>query len=361
MMSPPGLNSRMIVPVGCTREQTVRDTITVTADLERQHMRPGKLQLMTAAAAMAVLATAGCAGNSAQGDSSKSSGGQTTELRIAGNANASALPLWVAIDKGILKKHGLSAKFTSIANVATLPPALGKSFDIVFTTPTLAIASTSHGIPVTEIAGSSIDNKANPSSFLMVKKGSGITSAKDMKGKKIGVLNETGTLHIATLYWLQKEGVPLDSVSVLQVDGAAQAGQLKAGRVDAVETVKPFSAQIEAIGGESIGTPYFALADSISPIYWAAKPDWAEKNREVVKNYKEALTEAIAYIKDNDKESRAVLQKYSGLPAKIVASFEFPTYDAAVRPEDVDKWLTAMRESTGFKGEVDVSKLTFEP
>jgi len=324
-------------------------------------MRTREWRSLTVLAALAVLATAGCGGNNNGADTSNATGDQTTELRIAGNANASALPLWVAIDKGILTKHGLSGKFTKIENVATLPPALGKSFDIVFTTPTLAIASTSQGIPVTEIAGSSIDNKANPSSYLMVMKDSGITSITGMKGKKIGVLNETGTLHVATRYWLQKEGVPLDSVSVLQIDGPAQADQLKAGRVDAVETVKPFSAQIEAVGGVSIGTPYFALADAISPIYWAANREWAEKNPTVVKSYQDALTEAIQYIKDNDTESRAVLQKYSGFPAAIVASFELPTYDAAVRPEDVDKWLTAMREATGFKGEVDVSKLTFAP
>jgi NitT/TauT family transport system substrate-binding protein len=319
-------------------------------------MSARNLRLLTAVATVAVLATAGCSAGT-----SKAAGDPTNVLRIAGNANASALPLWVALDKGMLKKHGLSATFTSIANVATLPPALGKSFDIIFTTPTLAIASTSQGIPVTEIAGSSIDNKANPSSYLMVMKDSNITSVKDLKGKKIGVLNETGTLHIATRYWLQKESVSPDSVSVLQVDGAAQADQLKAGRVDAVETVKPFSAQIEAVGGKSIGTPYFALADAISPIYWGAQRSWAEKNPKVVKSFQEALTEAIEYIKTNDKESRAVLQKYSHFPAKVVASFELPTYDAKVRPEDVDKWLTAMRESTGFKGQVDVSKLTFQP
>ena len=310
---------------------------------------------------MAVLATAGCAGNSSGADKGSDSADQTTTLRIASNANASALPLWVAIEEGILEKHGLAAEFTKIENVATLPPALGKSFDIVFTTPTLALASTSQGIPVTEIAGSSIDNVDNPSSFLMVMKDSGITDVKDLQGKKIGVLNETGTLHTATRYWLQKEGVSLDSVSVIQIDGPAQADQLKAGRVDAVETVKPFSVAIKGVGGESLGTPYFALAESISPIYWASGRDWAEKNPDVVKSFQESLTEAIAFIKDNDKEARAVLQKYSGFPAEVVAKFELPTYDAAVRPEDVDLWLTAMREANGFKGQVDTSKLTFEP
>ena len=325
-------------------------------------MRTGSWRWVTAVAALAVLTTAGCAGGSSSGaEKSGEPGKQVTTLRIASNANASALPMWVAIEKGMLKEHGLAAQFTKIENVATLPPALGKSFEIVFTTPTLALASTSQGIPVTEVAGSSIDNVDNPSSFLMVMKDSGITDVKGLQGKKIGVLNETGTLHTATRYWLQKEGVPLDSVSVVQIDGPAQADQLEAGRVDAVETVKPFSVAIKAVGGVSLGTPYFALADSISPIYWAAGRDWAEKNPEVVKSLQEALTEAIAFIKDNDAEAREVLQKYSGFPAEVVAKFELPTYDAKVRPEDVDLWLKAMRDANGFKGQVDTSKLTFEP
>jgi NitT/TauT family transport system substrate-binding protein len=325
-------------------------------------MRFARWQLAVATIVAVCFSAAGCGGGSDSGTTEGTgSDSGTTTLRVAGNSNASALPLWVAMNQKILDKHNLAVKFTKIENVATLPPALDKSFDIVFTTPTLALASTAQGIPVTEIAGSSVDSKANPSSFLMVGKDSGIKDIKDLKGKKIGVLNETGTLHIATMYWLKQNGVAADSVSVVQVDGPAQADQLKSGRVDAVETVKPFSGQIEAVGGTSIGTPYFSLADSISPIYWAAGREWAEGHSDVVKRFQESLAEAVKFIAANDEQARKVLQQQTGFPAAVVKSFELPSYDASVRPEDVQKWLTAMREVNGFKGKVDVDKLTFSP
>ena len=335
------------------------------ATADRKQVRAVRLtrtrtSLVAAVACALVLSACGGDADSAS-DAGQGGNAGTSTLRVAGNSNASALPLWVALDKGMFEKRGLKVEFTKIENVATLPPALGKSFDIVFTTPTLAIASTAQGIPVTEVAGSSVDNTENPSSFLMVGADSGITDIKGMAGKTIGVLNETGTLHIATKYWLNKEGVPLDSIKIVQVDGPAQADQLRARRVDAVETVKPFSEQIAAVGGKSIGTPYFALADRISPIYWASARSWAEQNPDVVKRFRQSLSDAIEYIAANDEEARAVLQQRTGFPPAVVQDFDLPSYDAAVRPEDVEKWLTAMREVNGFKGEIDPAKLTFAP
>lgn len=58
---------------------------------------------------------------------------------------------------------------------------------------------------------------------------------------------------------------------------------------------------------------------------------------------------------------RKTLGDRTGFPAQVVKSFELPSYDAAVRPQDVDRWLTAMRDVNGFKGQVDTKKLTFSP
>jgi NitT/TauT family transport system substrate-binding protein len=323
----------------------------------------GRLAAAAAAAVAASLVLAGCAGggDSASSDASSSGGGDTLTLRVASNSNATVLPFWVAQDQGLFEDNGLTVEYTKIENIATLPPALGSSFDVVLSTPTLAISSTAQGIPVTEISGSSIDSDANPASFLMAGKDSGITEAGQLDGKTIGVLNETGTLHVATLYWLQQEGVDLDSLNIVQVDGPAQADQLRSGRVDAVETVTPFSGQIESVGGVDLGTPYRAMADEISPIYWAARTDWAKQHDEEITRFKAALEDAQTFISENDDVARGVLQEQTGYTDEVVAGLEFPTFSTEVRQQDVELWLKAMKAATGFKGEVDAAELVYEP
>jgi NitT/TauT family transport system substrate-binding protein len=322
----------------------------------------GRLAAAAAAAVAASLVLAGCGGgDSESSDAGSSADGGTLTLRVASNSNATVLPFWVAQSEGIFEEHGLDVEYTKIENIATLPPALGSSFDVVLSTPTLAISSTAQGIPVTEVAGSSVDSDANPASFLMAGKDTGITEAGQLDGKTIGVLNETGTLHVATLYWLQQEGVDLDSLNIVQVDGPAQADQLRSGRVDAVETVTPFSGQIASVGGVDLGTPYRSMADEISPIYWASRTDWAQEHDEEITRFKAALEDAQTFITENDETARDVLQEQTGYTDEVVAGLDFPTFSTEVRVQDVELWLKAMKAVTGFKGEVDAAELVYEP
>ncbi len=317
---------------------------------------------MVATAVIMVAAATSCGDGTPAGtganDGASSSG---ATIRVASNSNASVLPLWVALDKGIFKKHGLTVNYTKVENIGTLPPAIGNSFDVIFITPVQAIAATAQGIPVTEIAGSSTDTTADPNSYLMVKKGSSIRQLSDLKGKTIGVLTAVGTLHYATLNMLKQAGVSPDEVKIVQVDGPSQAAQLGAGRVDAVETLAPFSVQNKAAGATSLGIPFESLSDSISVIWWAAGNEWADQHRDEVKRFQAALAEAKTYIESNDAKSRDVLQKYTGFPAKVVKSFSLPAYDPTIRPQDIPIWLKVMQDVAGFKGNVDVSKLTLQP
>jgi NitT/TauT family transport system substrate-binding protein len=314
---------------------------------------------VVAAAAMVV---AGCSSSAPSRTAPSAPGtGAPVTIRIASNTNTGALPVWVAIDEGIFAKHGLDVKFTEVNNVGTLPPQLNKSFDIVFVTSAGAIAATATGIPVTEVAGAYTDTAAQPDSFLMVKKGSDITKLSQLKGKTIGALTIAGTLNYATLNMLNKAGVAPNEVKLITVDGPQQLAQLQSGRVDAVETLVPFSVQIKAAGGTSLGIPFQSMAPSISVIWWGANPTWAAQHADAVKEFRAALTEAIASIKANPSKAHEVGAKYTHLPTALVAQSTDLDYDASVRPQDIPKWISVMKQFADFKGNVDPSEMTFQP
>lgn len=113
--------------------------------------------------------------------------------------------------------------------------------------------------------------------------------------------------------------------------------------------------------GLKVGTPCFALAPVITPIYWAASNAWAETNRDVVKRFQKSLAQAVTFIANDDAAARKALQAHTGFPELVVKGFELPDYNAAVRPEHIERWLTAMREVNDFKGRVDPAKLAFTP
>jgi NitT/TauT family transport system substrate-binding protein len=308
------------------------------------------------ASALALLTLSAC------GSGGGAAGGGDGTLRVAANTNATMLPFWVAQKQGFFKDEGIKdVKLTTIENVATLPPALGKSFDVVLSTPTLVISSNQQGIPVSWISGSSVDSVEHKSGALMVMKDSGITDVSQLGGKTIGVLNESGTLHIASAYWLKQKGVDLKTVKVVQVDGPAQADQLKSGRIDAVESVTPFTGQISAAGATSLGVPYRSLGDVIAPIMFASQTQWAKDNKDKVIAFRAALEKGAEWISKNDAAARALLQEKTGYPDAVVKSIEFPQFDTTVRTQDLESWYKAMNATTGFTTDKKLDSFAFDP
>ncbi|HEY7597070.1 MAG TPA: ABC transporter substrate-binding protein [Actinophytocola sp.] len=313
--------------------------------------------LTTAIAGVLVLTAAGCAGGPGSASGANS---DPRTLRIAHNSNAAALPVQVAMAEGLFEKHNLKVEFTKVENIGTLPGTLGRSFDIALSVPTTVIAAAQQGIPVTEVSGATIDVADNPTGFLIGSKKSGVTSVGDLAGKTLGVLTETGTTHTATKAWLKKEGVDPASVKIVQVDGPAQADQLAAGRVDAVETVMPFATNVlknPEAQAVDLGDPYLKLAPELSAILWIAKQDFAAKNPEVLKDFRAALDDARQFIAKDDQKARAVLKQYTGLPDTAIKAAKLPSYTTEVRAQDLKIWLAAMKDADGFKGDVDLDAL----
>ena len=301
----------------------------------------------------AVLALGGCAATEAP-----SQEGGPIKIRIAHNSNAAVLPARIALEQGFFEDEGLDVTFTTVENIATLPPALGKSFDIVQTPPTSLIAANAQGIGMIGIAGATIDIPENPTSGIVTLKSSGITSIEQLEGKTLGVLTETGTLHTAARFWLDKAGVPLDSVKIVQIDGPAQADQLRSGRIDAVETLAPFRGTLLALGDTTdLGDPYLEMAPELGAMMWGAQREWGEANPEALDGFRAALASAIDFIETNDEESRAILMDYTGLSEEIIGKTVLPTFDSALRPQDLEIWLEAMRKVGGFEGDIELDDL----
>ncbi|WP_049566173.1 ABC transporter substrate-binding protein [Streptomyces sp. SBT349] len=314
-------------------------------------------------AAVAVLgllaATLSACGAGGGDDSANGANGATT-IRLAHNSNAGVLSARVADEQGFFAEHDIQVEFTQVENVETLPPTLGNSFDIVLSTPTLLLSGSAQGLDLVEAAGTSVEVPDNPTAAVIGSAGTGTRSAEDLAGRTIGVLNQTGTLHLATQYWLDRAGVPLDSVDVVQVDPPAGKDQLMAGRIDAVETVTPFIDQILAEDDATLlAYPHLEMASEIGLILWATSGDWAADNPRALEGFRSALDQAATWIEDpaNEREARGTLAEYTGLPSDVIASLQLPVYAAEPRPQDHEIWLAAMREYAGFTGEVDLDEL----
>ncbi|MCI2415885.1 ABC transporter substrate-binding protein [Saccharopolyspora sp. K220] len=302
--------------------------------------------------AITLVACTGATNSGSAGD------GDPRTLKIAHNSNAAALPVQVALQQGIFAKHNLKVEFTKVENIGTLPGALGRSFDVALSVPTTLITAAQQGIKVTQVAGATVDVTGNETGFLIGSRKTGVTNVKQLAGKTLGVLTETGTVHVATKAWLKREGVDPNSVKIVQVDGPAQADQLASGRIDAVETVMPFATNVlHSPDAVNLGDPYLKLAPELSAIFWIAQQDFARQHPDVIADFRAALDEAQGAIAANDAQARQALKQYTGLPDRVITEAKLPTYTSEVRPQDLQVWLQAMRDADGFNSDVDLNSL----
>jgi ABC-type nitrate/sulfonate/bicarbonate transport system substrate-binding protein len=180
---------------------------------------------------------------------------QLTPVRAAYIPVVSWLPAWVAKDKGFFEKNGLDVTLSVTQNLSVLPGTLGRQFDFAPSTPPDLIKAVLGGIDVVAVAGQGIETKDNPSTHLIVRKDSAITSIQDLKGKVIATPTLGAIIHVSVLDNLKKNGIDPASIRAVEVPFPNMADQLKAGNVDAVESLEPFAGQLLAAGNRSLGDP----------------------------------------------------------------------------------------------------------
>jgi hypothetical protein len=125
------------------------------------------------------------------------------------------------------------------------------------------LKSVASGLDVVAVASEVFETEDNPSTHVIVAKDSGIAGPKDLAGKLIATPTIGGVIHVSVLYWLKKNGVDPASVRAVEVPFPNMADQLKAKRVDAVESLEPFAGALRANGNVSIATPLLSVGKDV--------------------------------------------------------------------------------------------------
>lgn len=280
-----------------------------------------------------------------------------TQVRAAYVPVATWLPAWVAKDKGIFEKHGLDVTLTPVQNLSLLPGTVGRQFEFAASTAPDLLKAVAGGLDVVATAGEAIETKSNQTFQLIVRKDSNIKSPADLKGKVIAAPTLGAVMHSATLYWLKKNGVDPASVRGVEVPFPNMGDQLKAGSVDAVEALVPFTTTILAAGNVSLGDPMMAVGDDVVFPFWISEGAWARANGATIKAWIASLTEAKAFMDSNDKETRDILAKYSRLPPAVVQKVPLPTYRFTIKTEELAVWADVLSELGQLPKPVDKAKL----
>lgn len=213
-------------------------------------------------------------------------------------------PGWVAweiaIEKKWFKEAGVDVKFEWFDYVASMDAFAAGKLDGVGMTNGDALVTGSTGARSVMILMNDYSNGND-----MVIGGPGVSTIKDLKGKKIGV--EVGFVsHLLLLNALEKNGMTEADVELVNVPTNETPQVLASGDVDAIVAWQPSSGQ--ALGLVPGSKAIYTSADEPGLIYdmLAVSPQSLAARRDDWKKVIDVWYRAVAYLKDPETTDDAV-------------------------------------------------------
>jgi ABC-type nitrate/sulfonate/bicarbonate transport system substrate-binding protein len=133
-----------------------------------------------------------------------------------------------------------------------------------------------------------------------------ITSYADLKGRVIGLADETGTITISMRKLLAMHGLRRGEFAVRTIEGTSgRFGCLRRGDCDAVVLGQPQDLQAVQQGFRVLGASTEAVPELLYTVT-AVRRSFAQANKEAMVRYARALAAAFRFIRDGANRERVV-------------------------------------------------------
>jgi NitT/TauT family transport system substrate-binding protein len=243
-------------------------------------------------------------------------------IHTSAGLGGSGLPLYVAKSAGIFEKYGLQVDLLVIPGgplgMQTLLSGNTHSANIAAMTPIRTVLG---GGDIVMVGG-----HLNRQMFNLVTRKE-IRKPEDLRGKKIGVASLAGTNAVALRLLLKEWKIPVEAVNLLVVGGSpTQLAGLGSGTIDAA--VLTYGVTTEALRkGMTV------LADLSKPVpefpdrTIITRRSFLIKERDHVKRFMQALSEAIYQIRTADTRKREEFIAIAGKHLRVDATAAREFYD----------------------------------
>jgi NitT/TauT family transport system substrate-binding protein len=283
-----------------------------------------------------------------------------TKIQIGCTATSDCASAMVAVDEGIFKKHGLDAEMVLIGINSNIPAAIvSNSIQIGGPTSTVFLQATDGGLDLVAVAGASVMNpSSNVNIAAFARNGVSIKEPKDFVGKKVGAPGLGAFLHVLFVKWLVEKGVDPKSVNFVEVTFPTMADIIKSGGVDAVLTAEPFVTRMLNANLGTVAARYGAELGRTEPIiFYAAARDWAEKNPDAIKKFRDAIAEAAVIVNTDRDKASASISKFTKQPLELVKATPPNQSEPALKAEQLAWWIDVMSSQKMLQTKLDLNKL----
>ena len=275
---------------------------------------------------------------------------------VIGN-NFGHLPMFVGVEKGLFKKHGIDLKLKVVNTGTDMVNAMQKKeVQIGDMSVTTFLKARHDGSPFTVIGF--IMNDANATNAddplaIIARKEAGIRSVEDLKGKKIGLAKgQTSDEYFKMV--LNRRGMKYEDFSIESImSPPALAGALGKGTVDAIVSWEPFNTMaLEAAPGSHV---VLRGGGHLSYIMVATVHDpMLRDNPKTVQSFVNGLAAASHYTRQHRDEAVEIFKKW-------VPNIEISVARKAVQHIKYDPRVSKASLQAFANAQDELLKLTLKP
>ena len=308
-----------------------------------------------------LVAASACGSSDGGGASDKNaSSGGTTTVKLGVIPIVDVAPVYLGQKKGFYAKHGLKLSLTTAqGGAAIVPGVVSGQFQFGFSNMTSLMVAQSNNVPVRAIANGVASTGVTGKDFgaITVKKGSAISSPKQLEGKKVAVNTLKNINETAVRESVRKAGGDPAKVKFVELAFDQMPAALDSGQIDAAMVVEPALATVRSQGATEIASSLVDVAKDLTVAMYFTSNRYAQQHPDTVKKFQAATAESLAYADTHPDEVRAIVTTYTKIPAAVLAKVTLPKWPAGANRASIEALEQLGRQDGLFKTAPDLDKL----
>ena len=298
--------------------------------------------------------------------SGSSAPGTVTNVTLGYVPYSDDASLFYAQSSGIFKKHGLNVTFVPQASPVAVEASMASGTEqFGFITVPVLINLNSKGVNVkcvSSVDGNQPSNPANDSTVLVAAKGSGIKSVKDLAGKNVAEVQLTSLNALAVQVLAKQAGVDPTSIHQIAIPFPQMPAALAQGRVQAAVIVAPFTQTALSEGATVLTHPNVDLFPNGTVTCLDAMSSYIDANPTVVREFRAAMDESIAFSKTHESVVKQTLVKGLSLTPAVAAKQTLATdFDPTLNPASITLIEGYMKQYGQITSEPPASSMIWNP
>lgn len=282
---------------------------------------------------------------------------EPTNISFGYQPFGSNLTFFVAMEKGFFKEQGLAVKAERIISANDAANALVQGTIVGNATVPLNVLLNieEHQPDLMKIFMVKATSTDRWSDYLLVKKGSKITSINQLKGKKVG--GYPGSAQQVLIKLILKKFMDEKDIITVEMPPNTQLQGLDSGQIDALLTYDDLAITALQNNIAQVLEENPICKHVVDPLYgfpYVLSTKFVKENPKTARKVRDAMYKAADFINNNEKESRQIMAKWVGSKSEIADKVNLW---AQVKTEDIDKAALQKLADLFYEGGVTKKKI----